>query len=258
MNSRPESSCLRYQMLTLSSKTAATYASEPWHKDLINKTHEFVLANLSWLGVDFIDPSTAFEAPSGPSTSAHQVRVLDYACGPGTITSILAGHATEFVGIDLSENMVKAYNERFAATSDDAPTLNARAVVGDLLDPAGTSSPLSGPEFHNFDLAAIGFGFHHFDDLSLATERLVARLKPGSVFLIADFVTHAKVANNAQHNIAHHGFGEEEVHKIFGGAGLVDIGFLKIPGPVKMVFKGGDGGEHHRQVFLAKGKKPEA
>ena len=114
-------------MLTVASKTAATYASEPWQKDLINKTHEFMLANLTWLGVDFTNPSTTFEAPTGPSTSARQVRVLDYACGPGTITSILAGHATEFAGIDLSENMVKAYNERFASTGDVPKSMRKRS-----------------------------------------------------------------------------------------------------------------------------------
>jgi SAM-dependent methyltransferase len=237
----------------MSSKSAATYASEPWQKDLINKFHEFLLAHLSWLGVPFIDPSTTFEAT--PSTTpAHPVRVLDYACGPGTVTAILAGHATEFVGIDLSANMVKAYNDRFASSSD----VNAKAVVGDLFSPTDSNPSLSDPLFHGFDLAAIGFGFHHFDDLPLATARLVARLKPGGVFMIADFVTHAKVASHAEHTIAHHGFGEEEVRNIFTGAGLVDFGYLEIPGPVKMVFKGGDGKEHHRQVFLAKGKKPEA
>ena len=155
--------------------------------------------------------------------------------------------------------MVKAYNERFApadAEDTSTPTLNAQAVVGNLLDSAGTLPPLSGPEFHNFDFAAVGFGFHHFDDLSLATKRLVERLKPGGVFLIVDFVTHAKVANHAEHTITHHGFGEEEVHKYFGEAGLVDIGVLAIPEPVTMVLKGGDVKEQKRQVFLAKGKKP--
>jgi SAM-dependent methyltransferase len=158
--------------------------------------------------------------------------------------------------------MVKAYNARFAPAGTDTdnptPTLNAKAVVGDLLNPSGTSPSLSGPEYHNFDLAAVGFGFHHFDNLTLATERLVSRLKPGGVFLIADFLKHAPSTHSAKHTIAHHGFGEEDVHKIFGGAGLVDIGFLKLPEGVKMVFKGGDGAEHYREVFLAKGKKPEA
>jgi SAM-dependent methyltransferase len=240
----------------MSSKSAATYASEPWQKDLINRTHSFLLAHLSWLGVSFIDPSATFEAapPTSTTSATRQVRVLDYACGPGTITSILAGHATEFVGIDLSPNMATAYNNRFASSSD---SLNAKAVVGDLLSPEGPSPTISGPEYHDFDLAAVGFGFHHFDDLLLATSRLVSRLKPGGVFVIADFVTHAKIASHAEHTIAHHGFGEEEVHKIFTGAGLVDVGVLTIPEPVKIVFKGGDGKEHHRQVFLAKGKKPE-
>ena len=77
------------------------------------------------------------------------------------------------------------------------------------------------------------------------------------MLLIADFVKHARVTNHAEHTIAHHGFGEEEVHKYFGGAGLIDIGVLTIPEPVKMVFKGGDGKEHSRQIFLAKGKKPD-
>jgi SAM-dependent methyltransferase len=223
---------------------------------LINKTHAFLLSHLSWLGVDFIDPSAAFEGPI-----SRQVRVLDYACGPGTITNILAGHATEFVGIDLSENMVKAYNTRFAPNQTDtdhpAPTLNAKAVVGDLLDPSGTSSSLSGPEYHNFDLAVVGFGFHHFDNLTLATERLASRLKPGGIFLIVDFLKHAPSTSPAEHTIAHHGFEEEDVHKVFGGAGLADIGFLKLPEGVKMAFKGGDGTEHYREIFLAKGKKPD-
>lgn len=164
------------------SKSASTYADEPWQKDMINKTHAFLLSHLTWLGVDFIDPSKAFEA----SDNSHQVRVLDYACGPGTITNILLGHATEFLGVDLSENMVNEYNKRFTSTSNDGKSkVNAKAVVGDLIAPDGPTDSTFPSEYFGFDLAVVGFGFHHFQDLKRATERLVSRLKPGGVFMVS-------------------------------------------------------------------------
>ena len=122
------------------------------------------------------------------------------------------------------------------------------------------------------------------------------------MFLIVDFVSHppAEVAaelagadapqshshshgqvHPAQHTVAHHGFDAEDVHKYFGGAGLVDVDVLTVPGEVKMVFDGkseGEGGHGHgksedegghghghgkelavsRTIFLAKGRKPLA
>ena len=248
---------MRGILLNLCSKTASTYAKEQWQKDMINKVHSFLLANLAWTGVDFIDPSTSFEKPNSVSETRH-LRVLDYACGPGTMTNILAGHATEFVGVDVSENMVKAYNERFACGGEnDASPLRAKAVVGNLLDPLGPSESLGAPQFFDFDLAIIGFGFHHFQDLTLATKRLVSRLKPGAVFVIVDFVTHAKFEGqkDVQNLIAHHGFSEEDVNGIFGGAGLVDIAALRSPESIVMK-SGKEGQEQCRDIFMGRGRKP--
>ena len=142
--------------------------------------------------------------------------------------------------------MVNAYNERSMP--------NARALIGDLLHPDGPTESVSGPEFFDFDLAVVGFGFHHFENLPLATERLASRLKPGGVVMIADFIHHQAVDHGAQNTIVHNGFGEEEVRKIFSDAGLVDFGFLKLPEGVNMVFK--EGKEHYRDIFLAKARKP--
>jgi ubiquinone/menaquinone biosynthesis C-methylase UbiE len=221
---------------------------------MINKTHGFLLANLSWIGVSFIDPSSTFEEPNSSDGHPREVRVLDYACGPGTMTNILSSHATHFIGLDISEKMVEAYNESFAPNdADDGPQVNAKAVTGDLLIPTGPSSSTSGPEFFGFDLAVVGFGFHHFENIVLATERLTARLKPNGVFLIADFITHAKNEDHpAAHTVAHHGFDEEEVQRVFGGAGLVDVGVLRMPGEIWME---AGGQKSSRQVFLAKGRK---
>ena len=96
--------------------------------------------------------------------------------------------------MDLSENMVQAYNLRFnpreSSTSDKSGiydssdgTLTAHAVVGNLLDNTHPPPPhLTTSEFSNFDLVVVGLGFHHFQDIPLATRRLVDRLRVGGVF----------------------------------------------------------------------------
>jgi SAM-dependent methyltransferase len=217
---------------------------------------------VSWIGVDFIDPAVAFEKNVEPAKS---VRVLDYACGPGTITHALAGRATEYIGMDFSENMVKAYNLRFNPVSDqcaanpledngDDEKINANAVVGNLLDPAGTPPAFDDPKYKDFDLVVVGMGFHHFSDLPLTTSRLVERLKPGGVFLIVDFLKHAPMdyekKHVAAHTIAHHGFHENDLKQIFEGAGLTDFGMRTFGEKVIMR------GIEPREMLLAKGRKP--
>ena len=64
--------------------------------------------------------------------------------------------------------MVTHYNE--AARSSGLTTEQAHAVVGDLICPEEPAAELSGPEFYNFDVAAIGLGFHHFEDPPLAVK----------------------------------------------------------------------------------------
>ncbi|EXJ62945.1 hypothetical protein A1O7_03389 [Cladophialophora yegresii CBS 114405] len=242
---------------------ASKYSAEQWQRDMLNKITAFIHQHVNWIGVDFVDPSAAFEKASVPS-----VRVLDYACGPGTITHALGARATEYIGIDLSENMVKAYNLRFGpnpgATSPSADEisngedeiLNAHAVVGNLLD-AKKPSPegLASPEFLNFDLVVVGLGFHHFPDIALATSRLVERLKTGGVFLILDFVTHAMDEQGSsgqqlpRHTVAHMGFSEEELKKYFEDAGLTDFEIVRMDDEVLLR------GESRRRPFLAKGRK---
>ncbi|KAK4905534.1 hypothetical protein LTR66_017801, partial [Elasticomyces elasticus] len=157
-------------------KVAKTYNSDNTQKDfgnLINKATEFILANINWIGVDFLHPGESFEEIQ--NISSKRVRILDYACGPGTITNILHDRATEFIGMDLSPNMVAEYNERF----NDDGGLNTEALVVNLLDPAGTPDGLSDARYFDFDLVVVGFGFHHFSNLPLAASRLVERVKAG-------------------------------------------------------------------------------
>ena len=66
-----------------------------------------------------------------------------------------------------------------------------RAYQGNLCNPGDPNPPaLASPEFFDFDIAAVGLGFHHFDDPKLAARRLAERLKPGGVLMILDFLPH--------------------------------------------------------------------
>lgn len=178
------------------------------------------------------------------------------------MTAALAGYATEYVGIDISQNMVAEYNKRFSEPSSKAETispqpekLNAYAIVGDLLDPTGVPASLEDKKYYNFDLAVVGGGFHHFENVELATQSLTDRLKPGGVLIIWDFLAHAPEdlhGDPALHTIAHHGFDESRVRQLFGGAGLTDVDMKLMDGKVTIR------GTAERQGFLAKGKKPEA
>lgn len=164
--------------------------------------------------------------------------------------------------------MVKAYNLRFnpdpstqftedtsgSFAEDKADSLiNAHSIVGNLISPNGTPPHLDAPQYKDFDLVAVGMGFHHFQDLPLSTSRLVERLKPGGVFMIIDFVTHAMELSLKEHpsynTIAHHGFSEEELRKIFEGAGLEDFDIVRLG--EKIQIKSIDA----REPFIARGRK---
>ncbi len=211
---------------------------------MINNMTSFILNNINWLGVPFNSPASTFES----STSRNSIRVLDYACGPGTITNALADHATEYIGVDISEGMLDAYNTRFSKDSPPSQEFTARGVVGNLVEDEPPTH-LSGPEFFGFDLAAVGAGFHHFDNVQLATTRLAERLKPGGVLMIIDFLAWQAEGDEHKHQIAHNGFTEERVKELFGKAGLVDVGIVVDDQQWKIK-------DWTRTGFMAKGSKP--
>jgi len=163
----------------------------------------------------------------------------------------LAPYATQFRGIDISENMVKEYNTR--ATNQGYSPAQMFAIRGDLLVRDNPPSSISGPDFYNFDLAVVDLGFHHFEDPALASKRLAERLKPGKgVLLIIDFVQHDRVMNPAEHTIAHHGFSKEKMEEMFKNAGCVDVDYTVVEEPLRL---GAELGGHERKVFMIRGRR---
>lgn len=222
---------------------AKTYDAEPWQKDMISRVTTFLQthADSGWLGL-----------PTKPTPDGRKVRVLDYACGPGTVTAALGARVDEYEGVDLSGGMVEAYNERFAGKKEEVEGFVARARQGDLLSGGKKKDEmLAGKEFFGFDMVVVGLGFHHFEDLPNATKVLAERVRPGGVFVIVDLVSH-ELEDDLKTIVAHAGFGFEKVKGLFEAEGLWDVEWQVMDGEVLIR------GKSPRKVFVARGRKPES
>lgn len=167
---------------------------------------------------------------------------------------------TQCVGIDLTEGMAKEYNK--AAENQGIPRSEMVAYTGNLIDPSDPSpAALSGPEFYDFDIAAVGLGFHHFDDPALATRRLAERLKPGGVLLIIDFEPHEHLHhhhhdNPATKTVTHMGFSEADTKKMFEEAGVGNnFEYVVLGKGIVFTDKSDESKSFSRKVFMARGSK---
>ncbi|POS80515.1 hypothetical protein DHEL01_v201083 [Diaporthe helianthi] len=234
------------------------------------------------IGVEWVEDDEDDDDDSSDE-EGRSVRVLDYACGTGSMSRAFAPYTTQCVGIDLSKKMVDAYNTR--ARNQGLSQDEMVAFQGNLCVP-GDEDPQAfrDAKFSGFDLAVVGLGFHHFDDPDLAAKRLAARLKPGGVLMIIDFLPHAPHGSEAgghddhhrHHNhhhgdghghqdrahlevvgdvkalktVTHHGFSEERIREVFVGAGVGKGFLLEGMGQVKFGEKLG-----RRTLFFARGTK---
>jgi ubiquinone/menaquinone biosynthesis C-methylase UbiE len=101
-------------------------------------------------------------------------RILDLACGTGSVAEILAGMGYEIVGVDISEPMIA--EARRKAESDGLP------IAYYVQDAAALDLP--GPRF---DLCISLFDSLNYilkpDDLSRAMKCVFAHLRPGGLFI---------------------------------------------------------------------------
>ena len=130
------------------------------------------------------------------------------------------------------------------------------AYTGNLCIAADPNpSALHGPRFHDFDLACVGLGFHHFSDPDLAASRLVQRLRPGGVLFIVDFLQHESFSGNhpAMETVTHHGFSKDRVKAMFEQAGAGNKFALR---STTIEMDHGDGTVPvPRTIFFARGQK---
>ncbi|KAF1812688.1 S-adenosyl-L-methionine-dependent methyltransferase [Eremomyces bilateralis CBS 781.70] len=213
-------------------KMVAEYDLKPWQKKLELNITNFLVEKRQWLGLDLGEDS------QGP------IRLLDYACGTGTITRALAPYVGQIRGIDISPKSVEKYNS-LISTNLPAET---KAVEGDLIAP--NAVPAATPEFTGFDIVAVGFAFHHFSDYKLGIQRLQERLKPGGILLIIDFLgevdestmeafakRHNQSTTELRATMHKTGFEKGEISALMKDVGMVDTSEFELEGNLEIEFQ---------------------
>ncbi|KAF9885170.1 hypothetical protein FE257_000619 [Aspergillus nanangensis] len=192
-------------------------------------------------------------------TGAEQeVKMLEYACGPGTVSLALAPFVSKVVGLDVSEGMVNEYNKN-AREAGFAEKMAGHK--GDLLADT-VSAEISGPEFSDFDIVCVSMALHHFEDPELALKRVAERLKKGGVSLIVDLVpdhNHEHHSHElkkdfpAVETIKTHGFTAEDMRKLYESAGLgLNFDYQVFEEP--FVFHK-NGKTHSKTIFIARAER---
>lgn len=198
-------------------------------------------------------------------------RLLDYACGGGVATRVryfsltsaqctsqtnslvqaLAPYFEFLCGIDISAGMLKEF-DRLAGEAGYGKE-KMKAVRGDLLDPEGTPAPeLAEPEYFNFDTVTMAFALHHVEDVETMLRRLVERARPGGTVLIVDLVGKERKDLPEGMGVAHGGFMEDQMQKLFEKVGLENWGWRLFKDQVEMPFDHGGA----KTVFMARGVRP--
>ncbi|TKA65669.1 hypothetical protein B0A49_04986 [Cryomyces minteri] len=253
------------QTLTRDGDMAAEYDTHPWQEKMARTLTHGIQERFDWFGVKWKGEGMVSRAHDHlqtlPSQDLYFLSLQSKAATGEFYNGALMPVVTTIRGIDISPNMVDAYNAR--ARASNFSQLQMSAAVGDLF--ATPPSPaLSGPEYADFDIAAVGLGFHHFEDSALAVKRLAERLKVGTgVLVILDFLPHNQDNNNnggpdggvpeaMRHTIKHDGFDKEGMRKLFEAAGFEDFGYEILMEPVTLK---SHGEERVRRVFIAKGRR---
>ncbi|KAL2255619.1 hypothetical protein VTK26DRAFT_3000 [Humicola hyalothermophila] len=248
-------------------KEAAVYDAK--HEKTLDQLIVEIRARLEFMGVDWVDEDGDEDGDGdenedgGGETKKEKgaargksVRLLDYACGTGVVSRALAPYTTQCVGVDLSENMVVAYNAR--AENQGLSPSEMRAYQGNLCSTDDPSpAAFADPKFFGFDVAVVGLGFHHFEDPALAARRLAERLRVGGVLVVLDFLPHGEPdpSHPATSTITHHGFSEGQIRRIYEDAGVGKDFALQEMATVSFNVGGEYKADKKRRIFMARGVK---
>ncbi|KAF8468887.1 S-adenosyl-L-methionine-dependent methyltransferase [Kalaharituber pfeilii] len=183
---------------------------------------------------------------TGIQWSSDHTTVLDYQCGSGLMSQILAPYVKHIIGVDPSDINVNEYNRK--AVSQQLYPTKLRGYPGDL-SVQHTDSRLEHPEFYNLDVVILGLGFHQFPYPQMVLMHVFRRLKVGGTVLIMDY---ASLYQGYPSTANQYGFMKSELRGLLEQQGLVNVDVETLTDSEGNIILENEGQRH---IVLAKGVK---
>jgi ubiquinone/menaquinone biosynthesis C-methylase UbiE/DNA-binding transcriptional ArsR family regulator len=165
--------------------------------------------------------------------------VGDLGCGTGAIVAALAAHVGSVIGVDASDEMLKAAARRLANDFADVKNVQLRQGVLEAL-------PLQDAML---DAATLVLVLHHLAAPAVALSEAFRVLKPGGRLLIVDMAPHEREEYRQQMGHVWLGFSEEQIRRLIGHAGFSSVRVHALPAVTEARGPG---------LFAATGEKGEA
>lgn len=135
-------------------------------------------------------------------------RVLDYGCGTGLLTLLLAAEVKHVLAADSSAGMLEVLAEKLQAAGVDNVTPRRLDLT-------------AATDLHErFDLICSNMTLHHIPDPAALVVRFAALLEPGGWLALADLDAEDGSFHADPTGIFHHGFSAEQMQGFFTAAGL--------------------------------------
>lgn len=141
--------------------------------------------------------------------------VGDLGCGTGETSAALARFVARVVAVDRSGEMLQAARRRLR----DLPNADVRR--GEL-----SALPIDDAEL---DAALLILVLHHAPDPSAVLREAARALKSGGRLVVSDMLPHEHEDYKQQMGHVWLGFGEDQLRRLFSGAGFHDVRVVALP-----------------------------
>ncbi len=165
---------------------------------------------------------------------------MDYGCGTGTLSLLLASRLARVVAVDNAQGMLDVLSEKLRA----AGVANVETRCLDLTTQA--------PPAEQFDFVVSSMALHHIADPASLVLRLGGLLRSGGYMAIADLEAEDGSFHGEGVGDVHHGFSEQQMRSFLVAAGLSTVA---VSVAHVMVRPGSEGAVREYPVLLATGRK---